>query len=138
MRIAFAADASERPPVYGAPMRLWPLLSRHVLDGLAVLGAVLATIQVWTVPIPGPRPAILLGVLLATLPLLARRRFPLAASACVFATLAGMTFLHRDATASADALLLALLLAFWSVGAHAEPRPAVAGLLTGLAAIVIV
>src|SRR5919199_558798 len=119
-------------------MRPLALLSRHAADALVLLLAALAQVEVWSVPLPGPKPIIVGGLLLATLPLLARRRFPLAASACVFAALAGMTFVHPEATASSRATGFALFLAFWSAGAHAEPRRALAGLAAGFAAIVVV
>jgi signal transduction histidine kinase len=118
-------------------MRLGGFLRRHALDALVVVLAVLAVVEVWTIPVPGSQPLLVLGRLLATLPLLARHRFPLAASACVFAALAGMTFVHPGAT-STSWLLVPLFLAFWAVGAHAEPRTAVAGLVTGAAAMVVV
>ena len=118
-------------------MRFGGFLRRHALNALVIVFAVLAVVEVWTLPVPGPEPALVLGRALATLPLLARRRFPLAASACVFAALAGMTFAHPEAT-STSWTIVPLFLAFWAVGAHAEPRAAVAGLLTGVAAMVIV
>src|SRR5687767_8008611 len=118
-------------------MRLGPLLRRHALDAQVTVLAVLAVVEVWTAPVPGPKPILVAGRLLATLPLLARRRFPFAASACVFAALVGMTFAHPEAT-STTWLLPALFLAFWAIGAHTEPRGAVAGLVVGLAAIVVV
>jgi signal transduction histidine kinase len=118
-------------------MRLGGFLRRHGLDALVVVLAVLAVVEVWTVPVPGSPPVLVVGRLLATLPLLARRHFPLAASACVFAALAAMTFAHPEAT-STSWTIVPLFLAFWAVGAHAEPRAAVAGLVTGVAAIIAV
>lgn len=118
-------------------MRVGGLLRRHALDAFVVVAAVLAVVEVWTVPVAGSQPFLVAGRLLATLPLLVRRRFPLAAPACVFAALAGMTLVHPEAT-STSWLLVPLFLAFWAVGTYAEPRAAVAGLVTGVAAIVAV
>jgi signal transduction histidine kinase len=118
----------------GAPR----LAVRHLFDLAVLVVAVVVQIEVWAMPVPGPKLAVVPGMLLATLPLVLRRRFPFAAPACVLAALAAMTFADPETTASSPTLLAALFLAFWSVGAHAEPRQAVAGLATGFAAIVVV
>jgi signal transduction histidine kinase len=119
-------------------MRPWALLSRRAFDVLVVGVAVAAQVEIWTVPVPGSKPLIVAGMLAATLPLLARRRHPLGASACVCAAVAALTLVHPRAPASADANFYALVLAMWSVGWHADPRRAVAGLATACAAVLIV
>ena len=71
---------------------LWPLLSRHVFDAIIVLVAVGGVIEMLTIPEVGSEPNVpetepwlaVLVVLLMTLPLLARRRWPFGAPAFVF------------------------------------------------------
>ncbi len=67
-----------------------------------------------------------------------RRRFPFASAAFVFAALVGMTFIDPETTSGTEATLLALLFAFWVMGAQRDRRAAVVGLVTGLAAIVVI
>jgi signal transduction histidine kinase len=136
--IVVTIDARRSEAGYLGRMRLARFVVRHPFDAAVVAVAVVVQIEIWAMPVPGPKLAVVPGMLLATLPLLLRRRFPFAAPACVFAALAAMTFAHPEATAGAPTALLALLLAFWSVGAHGEPRQAVAGLVTGFAAMVVV
>ena len=119
-------------------MRLWALVTRHAFDAIVTGLAVLAEIEVWTAPVPGSKPLLVVAMLAATLPLLGRRRFPFAASASVCATLAALTAVDPRATASTDALFYALALSQWSVAWHTEARQALAGLATGLATVVVV
>ena len=131
-------DATEGVAVYRGRMRAARAAVRHLFDLAVLVVAVVVQIEVWAVPVPGPKLVVVLGMLLATLPLLLRRRFPFAAPVCVFGALAAMTFADPGATAGSPTLVLAVFLAFWSVGAHAEPRQAAAGLAIGFAAIVVV
>ena len=72
----------------------------------------------------------------ATLPLAWRRRAPLAAvTACMGSNLL-MSLLY-DGTHEPQGTLVALLLAVYSVGAHAEQRAAIAGLALSLAALLV-
>jgi signal transduction histidine kinase len=119
-------------------MRAARFAVRHGFDALVITVAVVVQVEVWAMPVPGPKLAVVPGMLLATLPLLLRRRFPFAAPVCVFSALAAMTFADPGATAGSPTLAAAVFLAFWSVGAHAEPRQAAAGLAIGFAAIVVV
>ena len=105
---------------------------------MVIAVAVDVQIEVWAMPVPGPKLLVVPGMLLATLPLLLRRRFPFAAPVVVFGALAVMTFADPGATAGSPTLVAAVFFAFWSVGAHAEPRQAAAGLAIGFAAIVVV
>jgi signal transduction histidine kinase len=114
------------------------VLKRYAFDAAVVAVAVFTQIEIWAVPVPGPKIALVPGMLFATLPLLARRRFPFAAPACVFAALAGMTFADSESTSGTPSTIFALLFAFWVMGAQRERRPALAGLVTGLAAIVVI
>jgi signal transduction histidine kinase len=111
---------------------------RRGFDAAVIAVAVVVQIEVWAMPVPGPKLVVVPGMLLATLPLLLRRRFPFAAPACVFGALGAMTLADPGATASSPTLAFAPFFAFWSAGAHAEPRQAAAGLALGFAAIVVV
>ena len=119
-------------------MRAARFAVRHGFDAAVIAVAVVVQIEVWAMPVPGPKLAVVPGMLLATLPLLLQRRFPFAAPACVFAALAAMTFVDAGAPAGSPTLAFAVFLAFWSAGAHAEPRQAAAALALGFAAIVVV
>jgi signal transduction histidine kinase len=119
-------------------MRLGRFVRHYAFDGVVLALAVLGQLEIWMRPVPGPMAALVPGMLLVTLPLLLRRRFPLAAPACVFVALAILTLVHPESATSIDAPLFALLLAFWAVGAHPEPRQAVAGLAMGFAAMVVI
>src|SRR6266540_2014935 len=119
-------------------MRIARFAARRAFDAAVVTVAVVVQIEVWAMPVPGPKLAVVPGMLLATLPLLLRRRFPFAAPVCVFGALAAMTFADPATTAGSPTLAAAVFLALWSVGAHAEPRQAAAGLAIGFAAIVVV
>jgi signal transduction histidine kinase len=112
-------------------------LNRHLLDVLLVLLVVAAEIKVWVVPWSGPKAVFIVGSLLWTLPLLLRRRLPFAAPVFAFAVQAGSAF--ADPTLGAETTaFLALLLAFWVVGAHNERTQAIAGAAIGFASIAVV
>ena len=101
------------------------LLARRWLDGLLVILAVLAQVELWIEPPPGASgPVAALAALLWTLPLLLRRRFPFGAPAVVFATLALETFLSGDVVASSGVNPFALFAAFAIAGTHPDQRAA--------------
>jgi signal transduction histidine kinase len=112
-------------------------VKRHLLDVLVVLLVVAAEIKVWIVPWSGPKAVFIVGSLLWTLPLLLRRRFPFAAPVFAFAAQAASAFLDPTLGAETTAFL-ALLLAFWVVGAHNERTQAIAGAAIGFASIAVV
>ncbi|MDQ3849631.1 MAG: histidine kinase [Actinomycetota bacterium] len=117
------------------------LLARRWIDGLVVVLAVVAQVEVWTQPAQIPRPVAALGALAWTLPLLLRRRFPLGAPAAVFATLALETLLSGQVVTSSDVNPFALFAAFAIVGTHPDQRAALAGGAIGyssLATIVLI
>jgi signal transduction histidine kinase len=112
-------------------------LKRHLLDVLLVLLVVAAEIKVWVVPWSGPKAVFIVGSLLWTLPLLLRRRLPFAAPVFAFAVQAGSAF--ADPTLGAETTaFLALVLAFWVVGAYNERTQAIAGAAIGFASIAVV
>ncbi|HWC25204.1 MAG TPA: hypothetical protein VG474_01350 [Solirubrobacteraceae bacterium] len=114
------------------------LLARRWIDGLVVALAVVAQVEVWTASAQTPRPVAALAALLWTLPLLARRRFPLGAPAVVFATLAVETLLSGAVVASSGVNPFALFAAFWIVGAHSDQRAALTGGAIGYAAMAVI
>ena len=118
-------------------MRVVALLRRHPFDVLVVLLAVVAEIKVWIVPGAGPKVVFIIASLLWTLPLLLRHRFPFAAPVFTFAVQAAASAadpaLGVETTAS-----VALLLAFWVVGAENERGEAIAGAAIGFASIAVV
>jgi signal transduction histidine kinase len=131
-------DATEGAAVYRGHMRAARFAVRRGFDAVVITVAVVVQIEVWAMPVPGPKTFVVPGMLLATLPLLLRRRFPFAAPACVFSALAAMTVVDPGTPAGSPTLAFAVFLAFWSAGAHAELRQAAAALALGFAAIVVV
>ncbi len=104
---------------------------------LLVLLVVAAEIKVWVVPWSGPKAVFIVGSLLWTLPLLLRRRLPFAAPVFAFAVQAASAF--ADPTLGAETTaFLALLLAFWVVGAYNERTQAIAGAAIGFASIAVI
>ena len=121
----------------GHALKFVPMLRRHVLDALIVLLFVAAEIKVWVVPWSGPKAVFIVGSLLWTLPLLMRHRLPFAAPVFAFAAQVASAFLDPTLGAETTAFL-ALLLAFWVVGAHNEPPQAISGAAIGFASIAVV
>lgn len=118
-------------------MRVVALLRRHPFDVLVVLLAVVAEIKVWIVPGAGPKVVFIIASLLWTLPLLLRRRFPFAAPVFTFAVQAAASAADPALGVETTALV-ALLLAFWVVGAENERGEAIAGAAIGFASIAVV
>lgn len=101
----------------------------------------LAWFEIWVEPIfqtgmPGPRVPLMLLAFVALLPLLARRVFPLAA---LFVICLGMVAVGvvGDADQSTFVLLLGLLVATYSLAAHATSRNALVGAGVVAAATVV-
>ena len=107
-------------------------------DALIVAIAVVSEIELLLGEVPGPRWLLIPGVLLYTLPLLLRRRFPFIAPAFVFGVHIAITFADPQAVGSLDTGPIALLLTFWAVGERNDGQLAVAGLGLGLGTIAIV
>ena len=132
-------DAKRVAARYVRMMRAAVLLAkRHAFDAIVVALAALGQLEVWLGSAREPRLAVAAGTLLATLPLLLRRRFPLGAPVFVFAALAALSVVRPEAVQDGTtAMLLALLSAFWIVGAHPGREEALGGTAVGLAAIAI-
>jgi signal transduction histidine kinase len=117
-------------------MRAALLARRHAFDAIVLALAVLGLLEVWLGSAREPKLAVAAGTLLAMLPLLLRRRFPLAAPVLVFAALAALSVARPEAVQDGtSAMLLALLFAFWIVGAHPEREGALVGTAVGFAAV---
>jgi signal transduction histidine kinase len=114
------------------------LLARRSLDAFVVALAVLAQVEVARDPALTPRLVTAPAALLWTLPLLLRRRFGLGAPAVVFAVLAAESFLPGQVVTSSQTNALALLVAFWAVGCHANPRRALGGGAIGYVALAVI
>jgi signal transduction histidine kinase len=96
LQVARAADAEAFDVSYRERMNriraLWPLLRRYVFDAIIVFAAIGGVFEMLSIPEVGSEPDVpdaepwfaVLVVLLMTLPLLARRRWPFAVPAFVF------------------------------------------------------
>jgi signal transduction histidine kinase len=112
-------------------------LQLDVFDALVVGLAVVSEIEIWVTSVPGPKLVLVPGVLLWTLPLLWRRRFPFAAPTFAFAMQALSAF-AGDEVASGVTGYAAFLLTFWAVGAHNGRHQALAGVAIGFASIAVI
>ena len=116
-----------------------------VLDALLALGlAAAAQYEIWVRPlwddgIPGPRLANAVLLLLITLPLAFRRRTPAATFVLVFISIDLQVMLidHARSVQPPVQHFLALLVACYSLGAHAERRRAVVVGVAGGAVLVL-
>lgn len=115
-------------------MRLRP----NLFDALVVGFVVAQQAEVWLVPVPGPRAAVIVAALGWTVPLLARRRWPFAAPAGAFAVQILASFADPEAVGSALTGLPVLLLTFWVAGTHSDRTHAVAGTAIGWAAVAVI
>ncbi len=136
--IVLRTDASGPGGGYGEPtMKTVGRLQRHGFDAAVVALALVAGIEVWVGPVRAPRAALAVMVMLWTLALLLRRRFPFAAPVFVFFLYATVSFADRDAVSSLDTGAFTLLLAFWAAGAQEEARQAVASVAIGCATVAV-
>jgi signal transduction histidine kinase len=110
---------------------------RRGVDALVITLAILDVARIWIAPVV-PRGGATALALLATLPLLARKRFPLGAPLTSLAGYAGLTLLVPGAPAEELQLFLGSLLTFWVIGSENERRHAVFGLAIGLGVTVLV
>src|SRR4051794_41973696 len=116
-------------------MRPRALLERYAVEALALALAAAGQIELWVGSSDGPRALAVVAALVATLPLLLRRRFPFGAPAFLFAGLALVSLVSPAAVyGGASFTLFALMLAFWAARAQRPPQPAVGGAPIGLAA----
>src|SRR4051794_12961542 len=119
-------------------MRPRALLERYAVEALALALALAGQLELWAGAREGPRALAVVAALVATLPLLLRRRFPFGAPALLFAGLALISLVSPAAVYGGTSFtLFALMLAFWAAGAQRERQPAVACAAIGLAAVVV-
>jgi signal transduction histidine kinase len=107
-----AADAMARWAGYRHAMRFRRFIEDHGLDAMIVLLFVLAEIELWVADeIDGPKPVLIVGAALWTLPVLARRRFPFAAPATAAVAVAvEAAVASQSISGSAASVLLVLVL----------------------------
>lgn len=135
-RIDPRADAGARSSLYGGRVR--SLITQRWLDALIVVLAVVAEIEVWTDASQVPRLATAPAVLLWTLPLLARERFPLAAPALVFVTLGAESLLPGDVVGNSQTNVWALLAAFCIAGTHVSQSRSLAVAAIGFGSMAMI
>ena len=129
------ADAGPGAPPYGWPMRL----RRHAFDALVLAVAAASQVEILVAARVEPIVAVEATALLATVPLLFRRRFPFAAPAVAFAGVAGVSLVSfAGVTEGATFAMLGLILACWAAGAQREGQQALAGAALGLAAFAVI
>jgi len=109
-----------------------------VFDVLVVGVAIAAELEIVVRDLPGPKWLLLPAVWLYTLPLLARRRWPLAAPLFVLGVQVLVSFLDVPDSVREKWGVVAYVLAFWVLGSYNPLREAILGLLVGLAGIAIV
>ena len=128
-----------RRSVYLRPSR-WRLRWSTRLDVL--LAVACFTLAEWSVLAPdslaADRPASALLVAAATLPLVARRRLPVAVLLTTVVAVALFQLQLEDPGAFPEAVGIPLLIALYSVGAHAEPRRALGATAIAVLAAAIV
>lgn len=110
----------------------------HVFDALVVGVAVAAELEIVLRDLAGPRWLLLSAVWLYTLPLLARRRWPLAAPVFVICLQVLTSFVDVPGSVRESMGVVAYVLAFWVLASHNPLREAILGLMVGLAGIVMV
>ena len=108
-----------------------PSFGRRAFDTLVLALALANVVRIWVEPVT-PRGGAAVLALLATLPLLARRRFPLGAPAASLAGYAGIALVVPGAPAEQLQLFLGSLVTFWVIGSENDRRRAVVGLGLGL------
>jgi signal transduction histidine kinase len=115
------------------------LLIRHGFEGLVLAAAVASQVEILTGSPDGPAVGVEAVALLATVPLLFRRRFPFAAPALAFVGVAGVSLVSYAAvTEGATFPMIGLLLASWAAGGQRDGQQAVAGAALGLAAFAVI
>ena len=124
--------------VYRGRVRVRSLLGRHGVDALIVVLAAAAQAEVWLAATQTPRIVTAPAALLWTLPLLLRRRFPLAAPTVVFATLAAEALVPGEAVTSSQVNGFTLLVAFGVAGMVSDFRSAFAGAGIGYASASVI
>src|SRR4051794_41681268 len=109
-------------------MRPRALLERYAVEALALALALAGQLELWAGSSDGPRAAAVVAALVATVPLLLRRRFPFGAPAFLFAGLALVSLLSPAAVyGGAGCPPFAAALAVLAPGARRQRPPAPPG-----------
>jgi signal transduction histidine kinase len=117
--------------------RRW--LIRHGFEALVLAVIAASEVEILVGSLAGPTVAVQAAALLATVPLLFRRRFPFAAPALAFAGFASVSLVSpAGVTEGATFPMLGLVLACWAAGAQREGQQALASAALGLAAFAVV
>jgi signal transduction histidine kinase len=117
--------------------RRW--LIRHGFEGLVLVTAVASQVEILAGSPDGPAVGVQAAALLATVPLLFRRRFPFAAPALAFVGVAGISLVSQAAVREgATFLMLGLVLACWAAGGQRDGQQALACAALGLAAFAVI
>jgi signal transduction histidine kinase len=113
-------------------MRLRALAMRHAVDALIVIDFAYSLPEIWRSPAVGHKAALMAGATLGSLPLLARRRFPVQSALCVFVAPGLMSLIDR-ASPELNGGFVSYVVAVWVAGSLAPRRQNVALLLIALA-----
>jgi signal transduction histidine kinase len=119
---------------------MWPhaVPQRYAIEALALTLALAGQIELWARADARPAAVAVIAALVATVPLIARRRLPFAAPTVVFVGLAVISLARPSAVyGGASFTLFALMLAFWAAGAQRERHRAVTAAALGLAAVAV-
>ena len=136
-----AADAAVGGAGYRQSVRFRRFIEDHGLDAMIVVLFVLAEIELWVSDtVSGPKPVLVVGAALWTLPVLARRRFPFAApAAAVVAVIVEALIAPEAISDSVASVLLVLVLGavFGQQGFTARGVGGWALLMTVIAVVVV-
>jgi signal transduction histidine kinase len=117
--------------------RLWPALRTHAGD-ILVVGLIIAEqVVIWTWDVGGPKAALIVIGLLWSVPLLWRKRYPLAVPLFVAGVIAIASFYVPTAVEN-DLGFLGGVLSAWTLGAHNDRRRAVAGYAVFYALVLLI
>jgi signal transduction histidine kinase len=127
-RIGRGVDAPPDEPQYVPPMRVRAVIDRWGDGTVALAFAAWSQVDLWknapaTMHVVGGRGVLSVLLLLITLPLAARRQRPAAALLTAAGALVVAAFLVSHSNGAPVEVFLAMLIAFYSVGAHCDDRP---------------
>ena len=136
-----SARMTSFPPAWSTVRAMTALASlarRYAVDALALALLVAIVVEIWGAPLDGSKTTLVACGAAATLPLLLRRRAPLAAPLAVFAALAVTSLLEPLGLYDSTFFFFGALLAAWVVGEGNAGRNALIGLLAAEATVVLV
>jgi signal transduction histidine kinase len=137
-RIGLQADAARKRRGYVAEMQVFRLIARRAGDAFVVAIAISSELEVWRSHVAGARLGLSVVVLVASLPLLLRDRFPLAAPLTVMGTLAAASFPYGTRLRDLTVPIAMVIMSGWVLGRRNERPRAVLGIAAALACIQII